>query len=101
VRRLTPDPAKLAARGGIGEVLAMAPGTDPDAAVELVVAAVRTRDRDPEDPVTRGNQCGLTPFWPRDSTSASPATRQVSARGGELICVLAGDRVWMAGTPCW
>jgi PhzF family phenazine biosynthesis protein len=50
-----------------------------------------------EDPVTGSAHCVLTPYWAeklgRDRLSAA----QVSERGGELKCVLAGNRVRLTG----
>ncbi len=51
----------------------------------------------PEDPVTGGAHCGLTPFWSSRLNKKEFIAYQASARGGELRCRLAGDRVHLEG----
>jgi predicted PhzF superfamily epimerase YddE/YHI9 len=51
----------------------------------------------PEDPVTGSAHCTLIPFWSARLGKTRLTARQVSARGGELVCELAGDRVGIAG----
>lgn len=51
----------------------------------------------PEDPVTGSAHCTLVPFWAKRLGETKLTARQVSARGGELLCELRGDRVTMAG----
>jgi PhzF family phenazine biosynthesis protein len=51
----------------------------------------------PEDPVTGSAHCTLIPYWADRLGKTELLARQVSARGGELKCVLAGDRVRMSG----
>lgn len=50
-----------------------------------------------EDPVTGSSHCNLIPFWAERLGKTELFARQVSARGGELFCKLAGDRVKIAG----
>jgi len=51
----------------------------------------------PEDPVTGSAHCALTPYWAARLGKSSLLARQVSARGGELLCEDAGARVRLAG----
>ena len=51
----------------------------------------------PEDPVTGAIHCSLTPYWAKRLGKTSLHARQVSQRGGELWCGLAGDRVVIRG----
>lgn len=51
----------------------------------------------PEDPVTGSAHCTLVPYWARRLGKTNLTARQISPRGGELICELKGDRVTMAG----
>jgi predicted PhzF superfamily epimerase YddE/YHI9 len=51
----------------------------------------------PEDPVTGSAHCTLIPYWAEKLGKNTLHARQVSARGGELFCKLAGDRVEIAG----
>lgn len=50
-----------------------------------------------EDPVTGSSHCNLIPFWAARLGKTEMLARQVSARGGELFCELAGDRVKIGG----
>lgn len=51
----------------------------------------------PEDPVTGSSHCTLIPYWAQRLGKTVLQARQVSARGGDLLCTAAGDRVKMAG----
>lgn len=51
----------------------------------------------PEDPVTGSAHCSLVPYWAERLGKTKLNARQVSKRGGELLCELKGDRVEMAG----
>ena len=50
-----------------------------------------------EDPVTGSSHCVLTPYWGRVLGKKDLRALQVSARGGELLCTHAGDRVKISG----
>lgn len=50
-----------------------------------------------EDPVTGSAHCELIPFWADRLGKRQMHARQVSKRGGELVCELNGDRVKIAG----
>jgi len=51
----------------------------------------------PEDPVTGSSHCTLIPYWARRLGRSRLVARQLSARGGELICEEAGERVRIGG----
>lgn len=51
----------------------------------------------PEDPVTGSAHTKLAPYWAGKLGKNPLRARQVSARGGDLVCRLAGDRVLIAG----
>jgi len=51
----------------------------------------------PEDPVTGSAHCLLTPYWAARLGKTRLSARQLSARGGELVCELNGDRVVLSG----
>jgi PhzF family phenazine biosynthesis protein len=51
----------------------------------------------PEDPVTGGAHCALTPFWARKLGRSEFHAYQASRRGGSMRCRLAGDRVEIEG----
>jgi predicted PhzF superfamily epimerase YddE/YHI9 len=50
-----------------------------------------------EDPVTGSAHCTLMPYWAARLGKTKLFARQISARGGELFCELAGDRVYIGG----
>lgn len=51
----------------------------------------------PEDPVTGSAHCNLVPYWSGKLGTTKLFAKQLSPRGGELHCELAGDRVLMSG----
>lgn len=51
----------------------------------------------PEDPVTGSAHSALTPYWAERLGKRHMHARQVSERGGELWCELAGERVILRG----
>lgn len=73
--------------------IATAPGTDCDFVSRFFAPRVGI----PEDPVTGSAHCVLTPYWSARLQKTKLHARQVSPRGGELWCELAGDRVKIAG----
>jgi PhzF family phenazine biosynthesis protein len=53
----------------------------------------------PEDPVTGSAHSALVPFWAKRLNKKTLKARQLSARGGDLICTDDGARVILQG-PC-
>jgi PhzF family phenazine biosynthesis protein len=53
----------------------------------------------PEDPVTGSAHCALTPFWAKRLGKKTLRGRQVSPRGGDLLCTDHGERTILSG-PC-
>lgn len=53
----------------------------------------------PEDPVTGSAHCALTPYWAKRIGKKTMKARQVSPRGGDLVCTEEGDRTVLSG-PC-
>jgi PhzF family phenazine biosynthesis protein len=96
VRALRPDMAKIAALEtfAVG-VTARATGIDAD--VDFVSRFFAPAKGVSEDPVTGSLHSTLVPFWASELGRERLQARQVSARGGELDCTLAGDRVRLAG----
>ena len=92
VRELRPDMARLAALGCLA-VIATAPGRECDFVSRFFAPAKGV----PEDPVTGSAHCSLVPYWARRLGRARLLARQVSARGGELLCEDRGPRVSIAG----
>ena len=92
VRSLAPDFAAVAAVHHHG-VIVTAPGDDAD----FVSRFFAPRYGLNEDSVTGSAHCTLTPYWAARLGKTELHARQVSKRGGELWCALAGDRVKIAG----
>ncbi len=51
----------------------------------------------PEDPVTGSTHCTLVPFWAPLLGKTRLTAQQVSKRGGDLMCMAKGKRVYIAG----
>ena len=51
----------------------------------------------PEDPVTGAAHCMLAPYWSGPLGKTDFRAFQASARGGEVLCRLRGDRVELEG----
>lgn len=51
-----------------------------------------------EDPVTGSAHCTLTPYWAKKLQKNRLSARQLSKRGGELVCEFRGDRVMLSGS---
>jgi PhzF family phenazine biosynthesis protein len=96
VRALQPDIAAIARLDCFG-VSVTAPGTDADADVDFVSRYFAPARGVPEDPVTGSAHCRLVPLWAERLGKTELSARQVSPRGGELVCRLDGDRVHLAG----
>ena len=50
-----------------------------------------------EDPVTGSAHCQSAPYWARRLGKQRLKARQISKRGGNLICEVRGDRVFLRG----
>jgi predicted PhzF superfamily epimerase YddE/YHI9 len=93
VLALRPDMALLNQINVIG-IIATAPG---DTGVDFVSRFFMPNCVLPEDPVTGSSHCTLIPYWAARLGKNSLRAQQVSKRGGDLACRLAGDRVRIAG----
>ncbi|MCY1401920.1 putative isomerase YddE [compost metagenome] len=92
VRNCTPDFAALARLPWQG-VIITAPGDSHDFVSRFFAPAIGID----EDPVTGSAHCSLIPYWAQRLSKSQLRAYQCSARGGELQCRLAGDRVIIAG----
>jgi len=50
-----------------------------------------------EDPVTGSAHCQLAPFWASRTEKTRFHAKQLSQRGGEVLCEVQGDKVLLAG----
>lgn len=94
VRALSPDLAAIARMPCAG-IIVTAPGDGDHDCVSRYFAPAKGI---PEDPVTGGAHCALAPFWAERLGRADLRAFQASARGGELMCRLRGDRVELEGS---
>jgi len=92
VRRVSPD-LRLVEKLHPAGVAVTAPGTQSDFVSRYFAPSYGI----PEDPVTGSTHCSLAPYWAQRLGKTSLHARQVSERGGELWCELAGDRVMLKG----
>ena len=92
VRELTPDINGLLSVD-YDEIIVTAKGDTCDFASRMFAPRIGI----PEDPVTGAIHCSLIPYWAEELGKDTLFARQVSARGGELFCELAGDRVRIGG----
>ncbi|MDQ8197154.1 PhzF family phenazine biosynthesis protein [Pelagicoccus enzymogenes] len=92
VAALDPDFPLLAKTKG-SNVIVSAPGNEHDFVSRFFAPA----DGIDEDPVTGSAHCILTPYWAKRLKKSKLTARQISPRGGELLCDLAGDRVRITG----
>jgi len=93
IRNLTPD-LDLIGRMDRSGVIVTAPGDENFDFVSRYFAPAKGI---PEDPVTGGAHCMLTPYWAKRLGQTEFRAFQASKRGGEMICRLLGDRVELEG----
>ena len=98
VRALRPQFADPAGPDGCGVVVtAPASGGGWTDRVHFVSRYFTPANGMDEDPVTGSTHCLLVPYWAERLGLSRLEARQVSARGGALSCVLAGERVRIGG----
>lgn len=74
-------------------VMVTAPGKDCDFVSRYFAPSYGV----PEDPVTGSAHCALAPYWAKRLGKTQLHAKQLSERGGELWCEVAGDRVMLKG----
>jgi PhzF family phenazine biosynthesis protein len=95
VRALTPDLAALATLDRPGVIVTAA---DDDGDYDFVSRYFAPVKGVPEDPVTGAAHCMLAPYWSTRLGKTEFRAHQASARGGDLVCRLVGDRVELEGS---
>lgn len=93
IEQLQPDIAALAQLGGRG-LIATAPGNTAD----FVSRCFYPNAGIAEDPVTGSAHTTMTPYWAARTGKNTLRAHQLSARGGYLLCLLAGNRVVLEGS---
>jgi predicted PhzF superfamily epimerase YddE/YHI9 len=92
IRALRPDFKALAALGD-EQFICTAPGSRTDVVSRVFVPGAGVD----EDSVTGSAHAVLTPFWAARLGRERFTAHQASARGGDLVCRIAGDRAWLGG----
>jgi PhzF family phenazine biosynthesis protein len=92
VRDFQPDLEGIASLEAEGVIITAAGDT-----VDFVSRYFAPKLGIPEDPVTGSAHCILIPYWAARLGKNRLVARQVSARGGDLVCEMRGDRVHIAG----
>ena len=92
VLALDPDLRGLGALGD-DQFICTAPGTRTDVVSRVFVPGGGVD----EDSVTGSAHAALTPFWAARLGRDSFTAHQASARGGDLVCRLDGDKAWLGG----
>lgn len=92
VRNVEPDFTLMSELDAIG-VIVTAKGHEADAVSRCFYPGAGI----PEDPVTGSAHCNLVPYWSAKLGKTKLFCQQLSARGGDLQCEQAGDRVLMSG----
>ena len=95
VRELQPD-FRLLARLPFRGIIATAPANSRK--VDFVSRFFAPSAGIDEDPVTGSSHCILAPYWSRRLGKDRMEARQISVRGGRIVCEIRGDRVWLEGT---
>jgi PhzF family phenazine biosynthesis protein len=93
IRAITPNHALLGQLNLRG-VIVTAPGTDVDFVSRFFAPKIGI----PEDPVTGAAHCKLAPYWAGKLGKNILFARQVSKRGGSLVCEVRADRVVLSGS---
>jgi PhzF family phenazine biosynthesis protein len=94
VAALRPDFAAMRRIRG-ADAIATAPGGD---GIDFVSRYFAPNHGVDEDWVTGSSHCVLTPYWAGRLGKEQLNARQISGRGGELVCRLHGDRITLAGS---
>jgi predicted PhzF superfamily epimerase YddE/YHI9 len=89
---LDPDFTKLAVLAP-RTVIVTAPGNT----VDFVSRYFAPSKGVPEDPVTGSAYCTLIPYWSKRLGKGKLTARQISRRGGDLLCKDRGPRIQIAG----
>ena len=92
IRNVRPDFARLKRLHPFAVALT-APGNEGDFVSRYFAPSYGV----PEDPVTGSVHCALTPYWTSRLGKRQLHARQVSDRGGEIWCEMAGERVLLQG----
>lgn len=74
-------------------VIVTAPGTEVDFVSRFFAPSCGI----PEDPVTGSAHTSMSPYWSKELDKSKMTAKQLSKRGGDLVCEMLGDRVKISG----
>ena len=94
VRKLAPDLDAFQKMDRLG-IIVSARG---DTGYDFVSRYFAPQKGIPEDPVTGAAHCMLAPYWAKHLGKSEFRAFQASARGGEVVCRLKGERVVLEGS---
>ncbi|GJL85174.1 MAG: hypothetical protein DHS20C02_09490 [Micavibrio sp.] len=94
IAKIDPDLNKIMQLEDVRAIVVTAKGTGE---TDFISRFFGPRVGVPEDPVTGSAHCILTPIWAEKLGKTKLKAKQVSARGGELICELKDKRVEITG----
>ncbi len=92
VKEMKPDFTALKNINAVG-VIVTAPGDVADVVSRCFYPGAGVE----EDPVTGSAHCNIIPYWSARLAKTELVCKQLSERGGTLVCVDKGPRVWMSG----
>jgi len=92
IESMKPDFGLLAQMGGRG-IIVTSMGNDADFVSRFFAPQTGIN----EDPVTGSAHTTLMPYWSKVLDRKRLSAQQLSARGGDLVCTLEGDRVKISG----
>ena len=92
IHRIMPDFSILSAFPGRGVIITAAGDT-----VDFVSRFFAPKVGILEDPVTGSAHCMLTPYWSQRLNRKNLVAKQLSKRGGDILCELKQDRVQISG----
>ena len=72
--------------------------TAPSSKYDFVARFFAPKFGIPEDPVTGSAYTQLMPYWAEKIGKSKLSAKQISPRGGKLICELKGNRVLISGS---
>jgi len=91
----------IKAKPDFNTLMKIAPGnfilTAPSEKYDFVSRVFVPEHGIPEDPVTGSAHCVSAPYWAEKLGKTELSARQVSERGGDILCSLRGDRVDLFG----
>lgn len=94
IRKITPDMNKLSAFKDMPAIVITARGTGN---IDFISRFFGPAVGVPEDPVTGSAHCILAPFWGEKLDKTVLRARQVSRRGGDLLCEIKDEQVEITG----